>query len=194
MDWKRSFLESVILGQSTDKNDSVAVMKKCIELAYRDMMTAGRYYSKSFLHSKTEICSFVYTLLEDNQYQFSRKMINDTALKICDGSIGIRNHFVTGYGLAQKIINMTFKYLYVFDEFIFTDNTMPDFSSCDCPLDSIILEKAGLKSYTWSKLNEEDYVYCQNRIVDLLKTSQDQELSNLGAMAFDFMNWQIQKH
>ena len=127
MDWKRSFLESFILGQSTNKTDANAVQSKCVDLAYRDMMTAGRFYSNSFLHSKDEICSSVIELIKSNDYKFSRDMIKTTASKICNDTIGTGNRFVTGYGLAQKITNMTFKYLYVFSDLIFTDGKVPDF-------------------------------------------------------------------
>lgn len=51
-DWKKSFLESSVLGQSTNKCCPSEVIIKCIELAYSDMMTAGRYYSASFLNDK----------------------------------------------------------------------------------------------------------------------------------------------
>ena len=44
MDWKRNFLESSLLRRSTNKNNPNEVQAKCVDLAYKDMMTAGRYY------------------------------------------------------------------------------------------------------------------------------------------------------
>lgn len=189
MNWKQSFLESVVLGQSTNKNDPITVKRKCVEVAYRDMMTAGRYYSKSFLHSKDEICYSVIKLIESRNYLFSRNMIETVASAICDDRICDGNRFVTGYGLAQKIVNMTYKYLYVFSDYIFIDCTAPDFSLCDCPLDSIILNKASLNQYTWSKLDKTQYEDCQRKIANYLKKPLDEELAKLGNLAFDFISW-----
>lgn len=189
-DWKKSFLESSVLGQSTNKCCPSEVIIKCIELAYSDMMTAGRYYSASFLNDKKEICSATNSAITESNFVFSRKIIKDISLLFCDNTIGNDNHYVTGFGLAQKLINMTFKYLYVFSDLIFVDKAIPDFSSCDCPLDSIIIKKAHIKDYVWSKLTEQQYLECQAKITELLNAnSLDLELSKLGNLAYDFINW-----
>ena len=189
-DWKKSFLESSVLGQSTNKYCPSEVIKKCIELAYSDMMTAGRYYSASFLNDKKEICSATNRAIIESNFVFSRKTIKDISLLFCDDTIGNGNRYVTGFGLAQKLINMTFKYLYVFSDLIFVDKAIPDFSSCDCPLDSIIIKKAHIKDCVWSKLTEQQYLECQAKITELLNAiSLDLELSKLGNLAYDFIKW-----
>lgn len=178
------------MGQSTNKCCPSEVIIKCIELAYSDMMTAGRYYSASFLNDKKEICSATNSAITESNFVFSRKIIKDISLLFCDNTIGNDNHYVTGFGLAQKLINMTFKYLYVFSDLIFVDKAIPDFSSCDCPLDSIIIKKAHIKDYVWSKLTEQQYLECQAKITELLNAnSLDLELSKLGNLAYDFINW-----
>ena len=189
-DWKKSFLESSVLGQSTNKCCPPEVIIKCIELAYSDMMTAGRYYSASFLNDKKEICSATNSAITESNFVFSRKIIKDISLLFCDNTIGNGNRYVTGFGLAQKLINMTFKYLYVFSDLIFIDKPIPDFSSCDCPLDSIILNVIPYNKTVWSKFTKDDYIKCQNKISDLLKSmTLDDELKSLGNMAYDFLNW-----
>ena len=100
------------------------MLKRCIELAYSDMMTAGRYYSASFLNNKDEICLATNRAIIESNFVFSRKIIEDISLLFCDNTIGNDNHYVTGFGLAQKLINMTFKYLYVFSDLIFIDNAI----------------------------------------------------------------------
>ena len=181
---------SSVLGQSTNKCCPSEVIIKCIELAYSDMMTAGRYYSSSFLNDKKEICSATNSAITESNFVFSRKFIKDISLLFCDNTIGNDNHYVTGFGLAQKLINMTFKYLYVFSDLIFVDKAIPDFSSCDCPLDSIIIKKAHIKDCVWSKLTEQQYLECQAKITELLNAnSLDLELSRLGNLAYDFINW-----
>lgn len=189
-DWKKSFLESYVLGQSTNKYCPSEVIKKCIELAYSDMMTAGRYYSASFLNNKDEICFATNRAIIESNFVFSRKTIKDISLLFCDDTIGNGNRYVTGFGLAQKLINMTFKYLYVFSDLIFVDKSIPDFSSCDCPLDNIIIKKTHIKDCVWSKLTEQQYLECQAKITELLNAiSLDLELSKLGNLAYDFINW-----
>ncbi len=189
-DWKKFFLESSVLGQSTNKCCPSEVIIKCIELAYSDMMTAGRYYSASFLNDKKEICSATNSAITESNFVFSRKIIKDISLLFCDNTISNDNHYVTGFGLAQKLINMTFKYLYVFSDLIFVDKAIPDFSSCDCPLDSIIIKKAHIKDCVWSKLTEQQYLECQAKITELLNANTlDLELSKLGNLAYDFINW-----
>ena len=189
-DWKKSFFFFFVLGQSTNKCCPSEVIIKCIELAYSDMMTAGRYYSASFLNDKKEICSATNSAITESNFVFSRKIIEDISLLFCDNTIGNGNRYVTGFGLAQKLINMTFKYLYVFSDLIFVDKAIPDFSSCDCPLDSIIIKKAHIKDCVWSKLTEQQYLECQAKITELLNAnSLDLELSKLGNLAYDFINW-----
>lgn len=190
MNWKQNFLESYVLGQSINKTDPSEVKLKCISLAYRDMMTAGKYYSKSFIYSKEDIYLKVSRIIEDNDYNFSRDLISKVSFLICNGSIGKGNKYVTGYGLAQKLVNMTFKYLYVFSHLIFVNCPLPDFSLCDCPLDSTILKKANIQNIIWSKLTEEQYIRCQIKIKNILKSElSDSELSKLGNLAFDFISW-----
>ena len=189
-DWKKSFLESSVLGQSTNKCCPSEVIIKCIELAYSDMMTAGRYYSASFLNDKKEICSATNSAITESNFVFSRKIIEDISLLFCDNTIGNGNRYATGFGLAQKLINMTFKYLCVFSDLIFIDKPIPDFSSCDCPLDSIILNVIPYNKTVWSKFTKDDYIKCQNKISDSLKSmTLDDELKSLGNMAYDFLNW-----
>lgn len=190
MDRKKDFLETALLGHATDKSRADAVQARCIDLAYKDMMAAGRYYSGSFASSKDEICRAVNEAIIKCDYVFSRELIEDIAKLFCVDRIGDGNKYVTGYGLSQKLLNMTFKYLYVFSDHIFTEHPVPNFSSCDCPLDSIILKKAFIKDVVWSKLTSRQYRECQEKIFGILKTIPiDDELSKLGNLAFDFLNW-----
>ena len=76
-DWKKSFLESYVLGRATNKDCPSEVLKRCIELAYSDMMTAGRYYSASFLNNKDEICLATNRAIIESNFVFSRKIIED---------------------------------------------------------------------------------------------------------------------
>jgi hypothetical protein len=85
---------------------------------------------------------------------------------------------------------MTFKYLYIFGDRIFINQAVPEFSKCDCPLDGIILGKAGVHDCLWSKLTPLQYIQCQEIITGLLRDEIiDSELKKLGNLAYDFLSW-----
>ncbi len=181
---KMIFLEKTVLGRKTDLRNPEDVILHCINLAYRDMLTAGRYYIKANI---TSTCNNFKTLLEERNYEFSKELINDSlSLFGSKEKIGAGNKYVTRYGLTQKLVNMTFKYLYVFSDYT---GKKIDFSACDCPLDSVILNRIS-SDYVWSKLSKEEYDECQKNISEELKAqSLDRELSQIGNLAFDFKNW-----
>ena len=181
---KINFLEKSVLGRKTNLCDPEDVISKCINLAYNDMLTAGRYYIKTDMVST---CNSFKTLLEERHYEFSQKLLDNSIYLFGEKEeIGVGNKYVTRYGLTQKLVNMTFKYLYVFNDY--TGKEI-DFSVCDCPLDSIILNELS-SDYVWSKLSKEEYAKCQKTISEELKSQPlDRELSQIGNLAFDFINW-----
>ena len=181
--WKYKFLEKSILGQDIDTNDVDMIISKCINRAYRDMITAGRFYIKS----NNDICINLKNILEKHNYQFSNNLILESTELFGDNKIIINgNRDVTGFGLAQKIINMAFKYFYIFDDYI---NKSINYTICDCPLDSIILNKIN-SHLIWCKCTETQYVDCQKMIKDKLnRITLDDELLHIGNLAFDFLSW-----
>lgn len=75
------------------------------------------------------------------------------------------------YGKAQKIVNMTFKYLYCFDD---ARENEEKFSKCHMPIDSYILKwYNGISNEkyngTWSDMDEPTYKDVQKKISDVLK-------------------------
>ncbi len=105
------------------------------------------------------------------------------------------------YGNAQKLINMTFKYLACFKDY-------PDFASlfdyCHAPIDSIILErfeavgvpnvhKAGSAykysfggtCYSWTQLEKDAYL----SLIDDYRNKIDSVDPDCSALYFDFYNW-----
>ena len=184
MNWKTNFLEESILGRKTDRDVPDEVIVRCIRIAYRDMLTAGKYYISSDTDSR---CDSFKKLLTDCEYSFSRDLIEKTCSIFENEIIGAGNRYVTSYGLAQKLVNMTFKYLYIFEDHI--DLTI-DFSVCDCPLDSVILGKLPRSEHPWSKITKDEYAKTQGDISAQLKAqSLDEELQKIGNLAYDFLNW-----
>ena len=187
------FLKKRLLGQKVNINDSNAVVKQCISLAYEDMMTVGKYYldSKLIRGSKLKKSNNqirkdkFYTILKQYNFKFSLDLIKNTC-DIFGSDDVIKNYknYVTSFGLAQKLVNMTFKYLYIFRDDI---NQNIDFSMCDCPLDSIILNKLDKNDVIWSKLQENTYIDIQNIITK--KVCHYKEYEMLGRLLYDFKNW-----
>ena len=181
----KEFITKSMLGREIKLNCQEDIVKRCISKAYDDMMTVGRYYK---LNDKDKLIQAMYDLLEQQNYEFSREMISCYALKfgfeIKEKTSNGKIDYVTSYGLAQKVVNMTYKYLYVFND---TLQLNIDFRNCDCPLDSIILAKLKTKA-TWSKISKETYVQCQEEI-NIKVAEIDDELKEIGRMSFDFMIW-----
>lgn len=164
-----NFLKKILIGHNTDTKNSDDVVKKCISLAYKDMLDAGKYYldfnlgkanSEKTKNNESRKDDF-YKLLCAANFEFSKELIENTcAILGTEEQLRNTNNFATRFGLSQKLVNMTFKYFYVFRKEIDIDI---DFSRCDCPLDSIIQNKLE-EDFTWSKLDKAKYDEIQSKI------------------------------
>ena len=205
-DFKIIFLKKSLLKRSTNLNNQESVLRSCCVLAYSDMLSAGKYflYEKGIENKQlreTIIKGFIDTL-KANDYVFSRNLINSVVplfgpkekiekekTKIINSQKQKYLDFATRFGLSQKFVNMCFKYFFVFED------DMPDirfdFSDCDCPLDSVILNSLNMNcTYVWSKLNLEKYVEIQDQIQEKLNfENKYEQLKNIGRMAYDFLEW-----
>ncbi|MDD4243245.1 MAG: hypothetical protein PHG08_02940 [Bacilli bacterium] len=181
------FLYKSLLGRNTDLKNSEQLVMICIEKAYKDMLSGGRFFS---LNKKAIVCSKMNNILKNNNYTFSREMIRDLQQSFDSDEMEItvngRTKTASSFGLAQKIVNMTFKYLYCVHNLL---DFKIDFTICDCPLDSIILK--GINSnLKWTNISEKDYVKVQSLIDESLSQKKlDNELHELGRLAYDFINW-----
>ncbi|MBQ6411915.1 MAG: hypothetical protein IJI19_00360 [Ruminococcus sp.] len=180
-----TFLEKTVLGRKTDFNIPDSVIDSCIRKADGDMLTAGRFYLPK--DSEKRRVAFK-NLLKDENYVFSRGLIEKTASLFGDKEIiGSGKKYATRFGLAQKLVNMTYKYLYVYKSYIDLDI---DFSHCDCPLDSVILEKINYTQNVWSKVTKAEYEDCQTIIKNKIqKCGLYEESTVLGNLVFDFRVW-----
>lgn len=168
------FLMKSVLGRKVDKDKPETVIRGCIDKAYGDMMDAGRYVK---IENKDDKCEKVYELLEEHKYCFSMKLIEETKSIFGKEVIFFKGRNATAFGLSQKLINMTFKYLYCFWDFI---GLGIDFTKCDCPVDSIILngipanKLPGKSSFAWSRLDEQQYENVQKAIDEIVQESLNQ--------------------
>lgn len=171
---------------------SESIIEACIAKADRDMLTAGCNYLIS--GKKEERRKSLLDLLDKFDYSFSRNMLSEYSNVI---STMVRVDRVprdkdVSYGLAQKSVNMAFKYFYVFKSYIVKDLS---FSNCDCPIDSVVLEALGKKDVLWSQVSSDEYKFIQEQIKSELKKKESEEkeckdlYNEIGNLLFDFINW-----
>lgn len=96
--------------------------------------------------------------MKNHNFVFSETQINEISCLFSNEElISKGNKYALQFGLAQKIVNMSYKYFYVFSDYLFDDESLPSFSKCHCPLDSIILNKASIKNSKYSAVVEPSF-------------------------------------
>ena len=153
------------------------------------MLNVGKYYLKYIdNYDSKKVLEKFKEALENEKYIYSSQLLQEVKLFFGEKElIGNGNKYITRLGITQKLINMTFKYFYCFNEYL--SELKIDYSKCDCPIDSIILSSLGNKS-SWSKLSIEEYENIQKQITDLLLEKElTVELKSIGNMAYDFLIW-----
>lgn len=174
------------------------ILNYCIRKAWVDATISERFKKDSaIIANKDSIIAFVENELTNNQdYIFSN--FNQWHNVVCK-----KTDFDMRYGVWQKLINMTFKYLYCVKE------TFPEFNDvwkeCHCPIDTIIskqvydqlvkmkiptaeleLSKKIAKSdsvVNWNNITKKDYYKLQSQIKQIC----DKERIYL--LEFDFLYW-----
>lgn len=177
------FLYKALGGRNIDKiNNLDDLVKLCIRKAYADMLTGGRYVNAGL--SELQLLE-IQKVFKNNNYVFWRDMIDEVASIISSEDIisGSGGRYASRYGLAQKIVNMTYKYFYVFNELLHFPELNGIYSECDCPLDSIVLKELDYKGTVWTKVTKKEYKEIQNMISSKVGPNP------LGNLLFDFTNW-----
>lgn len=149
--------------------------------AHLDTMTGARFHGNTYLaNSKKEepkIQIQLYCIIKNAEENLCSEYLLD---KLGETSLIDPSE----YGFAQKIVNMTLKYLIMLNAFGKTSFEI-DEKQCDCPLDSQILERLhsiNEKTYKkWTQLEKEDYTNIQRDIKKCLG-----EESSKGNMYFDY--------
>jgi len=171
--------------------------------------TSGFFKGKPVLETIfSQLGSFIFNLSSfSNQLSFD-KAHNDLCSSLCGDYTGVSSKGKPGgyritYGIAQKIVNMTLKYLFVEhilhpSQRILPNNRVEDFFHC--PIDSYVLKKLRFAdpSYfsmisanrstayfcrkPWSKLSKSDYL-C------FLQVLKNKLLPNVKQLEIDFYLW-----
>jgi len=156
-------------------------------------MAGGRFICQEFaVKARAERVKYILKLLKGNAYSYAdicfKKICKDLFWD-CDTekriTINGYNRIFKPYGFAKKLINMTYKYFY-----IFKDETKQeiDFSICECPLDSIIIGHTD-NDARWTNITVTKYNEIQNIITKQLQGDKYSDLKKeIGGLAFD-CNW-----
>ncbi len=179
-------------------NNKKWILRYCIKKAWIDATISERFKKDSLIiKNKENIICFLEEQLHNNHYNICRDF-NYWHNSVCESTI-----YNMRYGVWQKLINMTFKYLYC------VKTQFPEFSaiwhSCHCPIDTIIAKQIynklkdknvnecdllisqkiskSDKNINWNNITKQDYLKLQNQIKSLC--------IDMGVVPieFDFLYW-----
>ena len=161
-----------------------------IRKAHRDVMTGARTghiskYAEKNKDGKDETLEYLYQEILNAKEPLSSGVLIEKLRK---------NDDEIEFAAIQKLVNMTLKYLIILNECEGTASALTICEErCDCPIDSIILERLkkinGKRHKCWTKLEENEYIDVQNEIRAYLKREYPQDTR--GNIWFDFLMWKV---
>ena len=96
------------------------------------------------------------------------------------------------YGVWQKFINMSFKYIYCINDKLNTPITL-DFKNCHIPLDDNTLlwcRNKGITDITaWNNVNQNQYISIRNGVRNEIENNSNAD----NALQLEFLVWRIKK-
>ena len=159
-----------------------------IRKAHRDVITGARtgnipYYVDINKDGKNASLKCLYRIISDSTGPlYSASLIDQ--LQNDDEKVE--------FSAVQKLVNMTLKYLIIIND---CEDNQVKFEicedKCDCPIDSVILEK--LKKVTsnkhtcWTAMHKDEYNQVQSEIAAYLQKEYPGE--TYGNIWFDFLMW-----
>lgn len=196
---KKNFYEKYFSAEAKKfSSNKEWILNYCIRKAWADAIASERFNKGSeIVKSRESIISFMENELLNNPKNICDNF-NEWHNCICQ-----RKEFNMRYGVWQKLVNMTFKYLYCIEE------TFPEFNciweECHCPIDTVISKQIHIKltqmgfeqselmlSYkvansdstvNWNNITKNDYLKLQNQIKYIC------EKENIYPIEFDFLYW-----
>ena len=176
--------------------------------AHRDVLTGFRFKDGEFYIARKRagkpndvaingIALMLFELIVSAKQPLSSRYLIDNLYEQFNEPEGLRDDNVanlsaTTFGAIQKLVNMTLKYLLILKAFGrlsggWLDDVQIDETACDCPVDSVILERLaeshrGLKGIKWTRITEMQYEDVQKAI--------DGEMDSHSRIMYDFKYWQ----
>lgn len=181
----RFLVQETIKKQKRPKGEESDRLWDAIWKAHRDTMTGAR--TGNISEYCTANANGKHTTL-DQLYQ----IIQNTKTPLCSEDlireIEDRDKSIE-FPAIQKLVNMTLKYIIILNLFE-NIGIEVDEENCDCPIDSIILDK--LHDYNkmhhscWTSMKKEEYDRVQDEIEDYLRIEHPDKKGNVW---FDFLMW-----
>lgn len=175
------------------------VLLYCLRKGWSDAIARERFtqHSKIIANAPTIIASLRKGIVELSESVFDFESWHN--------SLCMSSEFGMRYGVWQKFINMTLKYLYCFKDVPSIKGRIP-WNKLHCPIDSVIagqaflimqylgiadtdkiiesIAKNGLFGVSWNNINKDEYEHVQSTVSDLCK------LQHIPSkLAFDFIYW-----
>ena len=173
------------------------VLSYCLRKGWSDAIARERFtqHSKIIANAPTIIASLRKGIVELSESVFDFESWHN--------SLCMSSEYEMRYGLWQKFINMTLKYLYCFKDVPSIKGKVPELH---CPIDSVIAEQAlpimqyhgipdtdkiiesisknGSFGVSWNNISKDEYDYVQSTVSKLC------ELQHIPTrLAFDFIYW-----
>ena len=175
------------------------VLSYCLRKGWSDAIARERFtqHSKIIANAPTIIASLRKGIVELSESVFDFESWHN--------SLCMSSEYEMRYGLWQKFINMTLKYLYCFKDVPSIKGKVP-WTELHCPIDSVIAEQAlpimqyhgipdtdkiiesisknGSFGVSWNNISKDEYDYVQSTVSKLC------ELQHIPTrLAFDFIYW-----
>lgn len=175
------------------KDNNQTITRRCMEMAYRDVARTLKYFystkdlegmtknqkdeKKKFENKKESFKNDIFSIIENNNNNDTTvASIIEEVKKIADKQDNLwKEEFEFSFGQAQKWVNMTFKYLYLFGL------CQKDVVQLDVPIDSYIIKAAksdgteyglaikGVTEKAWSNWDKCAYDKFQKEIKEMVK-------------------------
>lgn len=183
------------------------ILGYCLDKAWADATQRERFMGQrsEIINNKEKIKNALRTEIESRKFSADYDTWHNN---MCNN-----NEHGMKYGIWQKFINMTFKYMYCFkqqhkDED--SDFSDIDFTNCHCPIDSVIAQRAvtlcivcGTKpseeivsiarngKTNWNNMELRDYENVRKNIQDIIKEFKinNSDTRNPTELEFDFLFW-----
>ena len=191
-------------------------LEYCIKKAWADATQRERFNGQNsdIIKNKENIQKFLKERIEDiikgNRKIESSSDYNDWHKEIYSRS-GYGEEYKMSYGIWQKFVNMTFKYMYCFYKFQSRFSELNSvFKYCHCPIDSVIAQRAVTLCIVckldppreiveiarsgkpnWNSMEEDDYNTVRKNIQDLKNefTINNSDTVHPTELEFDFLFW-----
>ena len=173
------------------------VIEYCVRKAWNDAISRERFQNSDFIKHSTEIKEDIIAKIKDvlkNSPDDFDNWHNNICQITCFGG---------KYGIWQKLLNMSFKYLYCFKDIA---DIKFEWKKCHCPIDSVIakemlkaMELLGIsdkdnlvksvadnekKGVSWNSMKQEQYQSIQETVQSICRSKGIES-----KLYFDFLYW-----